>query len=138
MKLCNDCDMNYRASKNKRLLVELTLIQVAQITAEGDDIANGHSPKQVIKPIFTQPAATQQPQATPAVPQPQAPVIAKPQAVPTVAPPTGTTATTANTASHATPTSNFAGTRQRRKENSGYKKCQDLAYPLNGRKSRKR
>lgn len=105
MKLCNDCDLNYRASKNKRLLVELTLIQVAQITAEGDDIANGHSPKQVIKPIFTQLAATQQPQATPAVPQPQAPVIAKPQAVPTVAPSTGTTATTANTASHATPTS---------------------------------
>ena len=105
MKLCNDCDLNYRASKNKRLLVELTLIQVAQITAEGDDIAYGHSPKQVIKPIFTQPAATQQPQATPAVPQPQAPVIAKPQAVPTVAPSTGTTATTANTASHATPTS---------------------------------
>ena len=105
MKLCNDCDLNYRASKNKRLLVELTLIQVAQITAEGDDIANGHSPKQVIKPIFTQPAATQQPQATPAVPRPQAPVIAKPQAVPTVAPSTGTTATTANTASHATPTS---------------------------------
>ena len=105
MKLCNDCDLNYRASKNKRLLVELTLIQVAQITAEGDDIANGHSPKQVIKPIFTQPAATQQPQATPAVPQPQAPVIAKPQAVLTVAPSTGTTATTANTASHATPTS---------------------------------
>ena len=105
MKLCNDCDLNYRASKNKRLLVELTLIQVAQITAEGDDIANGHSPKQVIKPIFTQPAATQQPQATPTVPQPQAPVIAKPQAVPTVAPSTGTTATTANTASHATPTS---------------------------------
>lgn len=105
MKLCNDCDLNYRASKNKRLLVELTLIQVAQITAEGDDIANGYSPKQVIKPIFTQPAATQQPQATPAVPRPQAPVIAKPQAVPTVAPSTGTTATTANTASHATPTS---------------------------------
>lgn len=105
MKLCNDCDLNYRASKNKRLLVELTLIQVAQITTEGDDIANGHSPKQVIKPIFTQPAATQQPQATPAVARPQAPVIAKPQAVPTVAPSTGTTATTANTASHATPTS---------------------------------
>ena len=35
MKLCNDCDLNYRTSKNKRLLVELTLIQVAQITAEG-------------------------------------------------------------------------------------------------------
>ena len=35
MKLCNDCDLNYRASKNKRLLVELTLIQVAQIYHRG-------------------------------------------------------------------------------------------------------
>lgn len=69
MKLCNDCDQNYRASKNKRLLVELTLIQVAQLTAEEDDGANGRSPKQAIKPIFTQPAAAQQPQATAAMPQ---------------------------------------------------------------------
>ena len=51
MKLCNDCDLNYRQSKNKRLLVELTLIQLAQITSEEDDISNGRSPK-VIKPIF--------------------------------------------------------------------------------------
>ena len=62
MKLCNDCDLNYRQSKNKRLLVELTLIQLAQITSEEDDISNGRSPK-VIKPIFNQqtaPVATQQ------------------------------------------------------------------------------
>ena len=83
MKLCNDCDLNYRASKNKRLLVELTLIQVAQITAEGDDVANGRSPKQTIKPIFTQPAAVQQPQAAPVAPQPQATPNAKPQAAAT-------------------------------------------------------
>ena len=83
MKLCNDCDLNYRASKNKRLLVELTLIQVAQITAEGDDVANGRSPKQAIKPIFTQPAAVQQPQAAPVAPQPQATPNAKPQAAST-------------------------------------------------------
>lgn len=71
MKLCNDCDLSYRASKNKRLLVELTLIQVAQLTAEEDDVAHGRSPKQAIKPIFTQPAAAQQPQAAPvATPQP--------------------------------------------------------------------
>lgn len=62
MKLCNDCDLNYRASKNKRLLVELTLIQVAQLTAEEDDVSGGRSPKQVIKPVF-KPAAAQQPQA---------------------------------------------------------------------------
>lgn len=65
MKLCNDCDMNYRASKNKRLLVELTLIQVAQLTTGEDDVSGGRGPKQAIKPIFTQPAAAQQPQAAP-------------------------------------------------------------------------
>ncbi len=69
MKLCNDCDMNYRASKNKRLLVELTLIQVAQLTTEGDDVSGGRSPKQVIKPIFTQSVAAQQSQAAPVVSQ---------------------------------------------------------------------
>lgn len=72
MKLCNDCDLSYRTSKNKRLLVELTLIQVAQLTAEGDDVSGGRSPKQAIKPIFTQPAAAQQPQVSPAMPQAQA------------------------------------------------------------------
>lgn len=63
MKLCNDCDLNYRTSKNKRLLVELTLIQVAQLTTEGDDVSGGRSPKQIIKPVFAQPVAAQQPQA---------------------------------------------------------------------------
>ena len=66
MKLCNECDLNYRVSKNKRLLVELTLIQVAQLTIEGDDVSGGRSPKKTIKPVFTQPAAAQQPQVTPA------------------------------------------------------------------------
>ncbi|ANU59817.1 DNA polymerase III subunit gamma/tau [Bacteroides caecimuris] len=62
MKLCNECDLNYRISKNKRLLVELTLIQVAQLTIEGDDVSGGRGPAKTIKPIFTQPAAVQQPQ----------------------------------------------------------------------------
>lgn len=62
MKLCNDCDLNYRASKNKRLLVELTLIQVCQLTQETEDVSGGHSPKQTIKPVFSQQhAAPQQP-----------------------------------------------------------------------------
>ena len=90
MKLCNECDLNYRVSKNKRLLVELTLIQVAQLTIEGDDVSGGRSPKKTIKPVFTQPAAAQQPQVTPAtsasqtavhqqtpVRQPQTPVAAQ-------------------------------------------------------------
>ncbi|KAA6318728.1 DNA polymerase III subunit tau, partial [termite gut metagenome] len=54
IKLCNDCDMNYRTSSNKRLLIELTLIQLAQSTASGEDTpGSGRSPKQEIKPIFT-------------------------------------------------------------------------------------
>lgn len=83
MKLCNDCDLNYRASKNKRLLVELTLIQVAQLTSEEGDDAGGRSPKQVLKPVFTQPAAAQQPQAASqqqAASQPATKPVASPQA----------------------------------------------------------
>ena len=100
MKLCNDCDLNYRASKNKRLLVELTLIQVAQLTAEEDDGANGRSPKQAIKPIFTQPAAAQQPQATAATPQ----QTVQP-AVQTTSPPQPAATQHSNaTTPHATPT----------------------------------
>ena len=59
MKLCNDCDLNYRASKNKRLLVELTLIQCAQLTLpDADDVSGGRGPKKILKPLFTQQAAS--------------------------------------------------------------------------------
>ena len=59
MKLCNDCDLNYRTSKNKRLLVELTLIQCAQLTLpDADDPIGGRSPKRRLKPLFKQQAAT--------------------------------------------------------------------------------
>ena len=91
MKLCNECDLNYRISKNKRLLVELTLIQVAQLTTEGDDVSGGRSPKQTIKPVFTQPAAAQQPQVASATQVQQAPVHSSPSSVTTQAA-NGTTA----------------------------------------------
>ena len=52
LKLCNDCDMAYRAAPNKRLLVELTLIQVAQIMQEDEAVASGRSPKKCLLPIF--------------------------------------------------------------------------------------
>ena len=32
----NDCDLNYKSSKNQRLLVELTLMQIASITFDGE------------------------------------------------------------------------------------------------------
>ena len=81
MKLCNECDLNYRASKNKRLLVELTLIQVAQLTTEGDDVSGGRSPKQTIKPVFSQPAAAQPSQVASASSVQQAPVHSSPASV---------------------------------------------------------
>ena len=69
MKLCNDCDLNYRASKNKRLLVELTLIQCAQLTLpDADDLIGGRSPKRRLKPLFKKQQAVSQP-ATQAQPQ---------------------------------------------------------------------
>ena len=52
LKIMNQCDLNYRQSSNKRLLVELTLIQVAQLT-QPDDAADGagRSPKR-LKSLF--------------------------------------------------------------------------------------
>ena len=85
MKLCNECDLNYRISKNKRLLVELTLIQVAQLTTEGDDGSGGRSPKKTIKPVFAQPAAAQQPQVASATSVQQNPVHSSPSSTPTQA-----------------------------------------------------
>ncbi len=85
MKLCNECDLNYRISKNKRLLVELTLIQVAQLTTEGDDVSDGRGPTKTIKPIFTQPAAAQQPQVASATQVQQASLHTSPSSVTTQA-----------------------------------------------------
>ena len=52
LKLMNQCDVEYRQSSNKRLLVELTLIQVAQITQPDDDgVSAGRSPKR-LKSLF--------------------------------------------------------------------------------------
>lgn len=93
MKVCNDCDLNYRASKNKRLLVELTLIQAAQ--ADEDDDSSGRKPKR-LKPIFallkTAPvqnrqadrpvAAAAEPAAQPVVQPAAQPAAQKKQAIP--------------------------------------------------------
>lgn len=89
LKLCNDCDINYRASNNKRLLVELTLIQVAQLL-EDDGAGSGLGPTRRLLPIFS-PAPAPQRAAQPA----PAPVAATAQ--PSV-PPHATSAPTATAA----------------------------------------
>ena len=83
MKLCNDCDLNYRASRNKRLLVELTLIQLGQQAPEGEEVPGGRSPQPVIQPLTSpqQPAAQQQPAAAPQPAKPK-PAQARPAAQP--------------------------------------------------------
>ena len=47
LRLMNDCDVNYRQSTNKRLLVELTLIEIAQITQPDDAAGSGRRPRQL-------------------------------------------------------------------------------------------
>ena len=53
LKILNECDVQYRQSSNKRLLVELTLIRVAQVTQpEDSDVpAGGRSPMR-LKSLF--------------------------------------------------------------------------------------
>ena len=63
LKLMNQCDLNYRQSSNKRLLVELTLIQVAQITQPEDASEGaGRSPKR-LKSLFKHIMASRTPAA---------------------------------------------------------------------------
>jgi DNA polymerase-3 subunit gamma/tau len=51
LRLMNQCDINYRQSSNKRLLVELTLIEIAQITQPDDGAGAGHCPRR-LKSLF--------------------------------------------------------------------------------------
>ena len=66
LKLMNQCDINYRQSSNKRLLVELTLIEIAQITQPDDGASAGRRPKR-LKSLFKH--LIQQPQPKSATPQ---------------------------------------------------------------------
>lgn len=92
LKLCNDCSMNYRTSRNKRLLVELTIIQLTQLVSDDTDEGSGRKPKQ-LKPIFntrqSQQIAQQQPTQTQAAQtqQPAAPNREQPTAQPQQTPP---------------------------------------------------
>ncbi|MDR0871926.1 MAG: DNA polymerase III subunit gamma/tau [Prevotellaceae bacterium] len=66
IEIANECDLNYRVSRNKRLLVELALIRLSQLTAEKKNFDSVEKP--VVAPVFSVPtAASPQP-----VPQPAA------------------------------------------------------------------
>ena len=74
LKLMNQCDINYRQSSNKRLLVELTLIEVAQITQPAEDGASAGRKPRRLKSLFrtliqqSQPKKTTAPQVAAAAP----------------------------------------------------------------------
>ncbi|RRD02736.1 DNA polymerase III subunit gamma/tau [Prevotella sp. OH937_COT-195] len=62
LKIMNRCDVNYKQSTNKRLLVEITLIEVAQITQEEDIPGAGLRPrrlKSLFRKLFNQPLSQQ-------------------------------------------------------------------------------
>ena len=124
LRLLNQCDQGYRQSSNKRLLVELTLIQVAQITQPEDtDVPSaGRSPKR-LKSLFRkllnnvqQPKASQQgaavgrrattPQSSPSVAAPS--VAAPPSSPAAVASPSSAAVAFAATASQPVPSSSAA------------------------------
>jgi len=60
LRLMNQCDINYRQSSNKRLLVELTLIEIAQITQPDEGASAGRRPRR-LKSLFKQLIQSTQP-----------------------------------------------------------------------------
>ena len=96
LKILNRCDLDYRQSNNKRLLVELTLIEVAQLTQPDDDTSAGRGPKRLkclFKYIIAAPttsAAQVAPGAKPLLREKKVPTPAND--VPTPSAPTATTA----------------------------------------------
>jgi len=75
IELANQCDLNYKVSRNKRLLLELTLIQLCQLNRPGN-ISEEDKKKTLIEPLEVPIPAKQQ--AAPTIsqqqnqPQPQA------------------------------------------------------------------
>ena len=95
LKLMNECDVHYRQSSNKRLLVELTLIQIGQITQpEDQDVPSaGRTPHRLkslfqkiiaqLKPAAQGAGAGQESGSTALSPQGEAATVAAATAAPT-------------------------------------------------------
>ncbi|MDL2309506.1 DNA polymerase III subunit gamma/tau [Parabacteroides sp. OttesenSCG-928-B22] len=92
IELANQCDLNYRTSRNKRLLLELTLIQLCQLMTPAAPDAEDKK-KTLIKPIEVVAKPTSEPASSPEtkavttqVATDAPPVIAVPSVTPTQAP----------------------------------------------------
>ena len=97
LRLINQCDINYRQSSNKRLLVELTLIEIAQITQPDDSVGSGRKPRR-LKSLFKHLTQSVQPQKV--APQ----VAAAERVVSTKTSGTGSASTSSPTSVSSTPT----------------------------------
>lgn len=49
---CTDCDINYKVSQNRRLLVEITLIEIAQMATEEIPYSGRRPKAKILKQIF--------------------------------------------------------------------------------------
>ncbi|WP_299391463.1 DNA polymerase III subunit gamma/tau [uncultured Gelidibacter sp.] len=87
IELANDCDLKFKSSKNQRLLVELTLMQLASITFDGEKKnskhyiipasyfkAKGIKPVPVTVPKKEVPVTNTVAEPTPVTPQPSKPL----------------------------------------------------------------
>ena len=83
LRYCNECDQGYRQSSNKRLLVELTLIEVAQILQ--DDEAGAGRPRKTLKSLFKKLVALGQQKAATQVAATERHGSPRPQAAPAMA-----------------------------------------------------
>lgn len=93
IELANTCDLNYRASRNKQLLLELTLIQLCQLSGIGQPVADESKKKGLIEPI----SSNGQPQLAASV------VSSAPPLQPTVQNAPGVASVTTRPAATATP-----------------------------------
>ena len=138
LRLMNQCDINYRQSSNKRLLVELTLIEIAQITQADDAASAGRRPKR-LKSLFKN--LIQQAQPKPAAPQVAAaePVVSKKEEKKVTAPSTSTTPSAAPQAPAAAPLNlknlgfSWNSLRQKMTKTSGTADTQTDANPKEGK-----
>ena len=97
LELCNQCDLQYRESNNKRLLVEMLLLQLVRLFApaalgarggEAPAVPMGEPEAQPVKEaeaVKNIPAAPVAPAAAPAEPKPATPPQATPEQMPQAA-----------------------------------------------------
>ena len=88
IELANTCDLNYRASRNKRLLVELTLIQLCQLTRPAEEDKKKASIEAINQNQTPNPAPSKL--ATPSRPTPVTTQIPPKQTQPVTPPQTAT------------------------------------------------